>query len=127
MRISDWSSDLCSSDLLPLCAQRRGQGREQVGVEPGRARVFQRIADERRRGAAGDAGQDERRRAGRTRATDRAGARREDDMTLTAATLLGLAWKSAELAGLALLLPRLLRRRSAAERSLIEIGKASRR
>src|SRR3546814_19622750 len=73
MRISDWSSDLCSSDLLPLCAQRRGQGREQVGVEPGRARVFQRIADERRRGAAGDAGQAERRRAGRTRATDRAG------------------------------------------------------
>src|SRR5690606_16320762 len=65
------------------------------------------------------AGQDERRRARRAGATDRAGARREDEMTITAATLIGLAWKSAAIAGLSLLLLRLLKRRSAAERSLI--------
>src|SRR3546814_14301035 len=53
------------------------------------------------------------------RSTDRAGARREDEMTITAATLLGLAWKSAAIAGLSLLLLRLLKGCSAAERSLI--------
>jgi len=40
-------------------------------------------------------------------------------MTITAATLIGLAWKSAAIAGLSLLLLHLLKRRSAAERSLI--------
>ncbi|KAB2851050.1 MAG: hypothetical protein F9K41_16145, partial [Sphingopyxis terrae] len=40
-------------------------------------------------------------------------------MMITAATLLGLAWKSAIIAGLTLVLLRLARSRSAGERSLI--------
>src|SRR3546814_20412085 len=56
---------------------------------------------------------------------DRAGARREDEMTITAATLIGLAWKSAAIAGLSLLLLRLLKRCSEAERSPIpHVGQA---
>src|SRR3546814_5743655 len=35
MRISDWSSDVCSSDLLWRCARRqRGQRRSQAGAQP---------------------------------------------------------------------------------------------
>src|SRR3546814_11389493 len=40
MRISDWSSDVCSSDLLPLRRLRLHEGREpSEAVGPGVARV----------------------------------------------------------------------------------------
>src|SRR3546814_7062190 len=77
---------------LRLCAERVGQDRAQVGAEPGRARLLQRIGDERRRGAARYAGRDDGRRTRRAGTNDRQRARRERVM-LTTAMLLGLAWK----------------------------------
>src|SRR3546814_10304835 len=51
MRISDWSSDVCSSDLFADALQRRGGGRafEVLGIFPQRARHV--CADQARRDA----------------------------------------------------------------------------
>src|SRR3546814_7167475 len=46
MRISDWSSDVCSSDLARLCADRQGA---RGGVEDGR--ICLRRLDDRADGA----------------------------------------------------------------------------
>src|SRR3546814_17154137 len=73
---------------LRLCAQRVGQDRAQVGAQPGRARLLQRIGDERRRGAARYAGRDDGRRTRRAGKNDRQSARRERVM-LTTAMLMG--------------------------------------
>src|SRR3546814_14660539 len=41
MRISDWSSDVCSSDLVAIVGEMRAEQRElEVRLHPGRARLL---------------------------------------------------------------------------------------
>src|SRR3546814_2898668 len=69
MRISDWSSDVCSSDLRPEV------GRADGAVQPARLRGRVRVdgdADVRRRAGAGALGKERRPGRGGPRAADRA-------------------------------------------------------
>src|SRR3546814_1177830 len=43
MRISDWSSDVCSSDLLPDAARKRGGGERDQGFQIGDPRPQARL------------------------------------------------------------------------------------
>src|SRR3546814_1249897 len=86
MRISDWSSDVCSSDLLELALRLEG---ERLGAQRGKARiVVWAAAGKALRG--GDAREAARRRKrAALRAADHLGARRRADDGIVADALAG--------------------------------------